>query len=102
MPVRTMTADPSRTAHAECQAVHDLPDEDKACRGSPLTRIGEEVSEQEVFVPAKVQIVRHICPMYACRKCEGVEDDRHTVKNVPMPPQVIPKGIATPVSWRIS
>jgi transposase len=79
------------------EVVHDLPEEDKTCPcGSPLTRIGEEVSEKVDFIPAKIQVVRHVRPKYACRECEGVEDDSPTVKIAPMPPQVIPKGIATP------
>ncbi|MYL85461.1 hypothetical protein GTA51_20535, partial [Desulfovibrio aerotolerans] len=32
----------------------------------------------------------------AHRACEGVEDDRPTVKTTPMPPQLIPQGIVTP------
>ncbi len=79
------------------EVVHDLPEEDKTCPcGSPLTRIGEEVSEKVDFIPAKIQVVRHVRPKYACRECEGVEDDGPTVKIASMPPQIIPKGIATP------
>ncbi len=74
------------------EVVHDLPEEDKTCPcGSPLTRIGEEVSEKVDFIPAKIQVVRHVRPKYACHECEGVEDDGPTVKIAPMPP----KGIAT-------
>jgi transposase len=78
------------------EVVHDLPEEDKTCPcGSPLTRIGEDVSEKVDFIPAKIQVVRYARPKYACRECEGVEDEGPTVKIAPMPPQIIPKGIAT-------
>jgi len=53
--------------------VHDLPEAEKTCPcGAALARIGEEVSEKLDIVPAKIQVVRHIRPKYACRACEGV------------------------------
>ena len=79
------------------EVVHDIPEAQKVCAcGCQLTRIGEEVSEKLDFVPAQIQVVRHIRPKYACRACEGVEGDGPTVKNAPMPPQLIPQGLATP------
>ena len=79
------------------EIIHDLPESEKACPcGAELVRIGEEVSEKLDIVPAKIQVIRHIRPKYACRACEGVEDDGPTVKTAPMPPQIIPQGIVTP------
>jgi len=79
------------------EVVHDLPESEKTCPcGTVLVRIGEEVSEKLDIVPAKIQVIRHIRPKYACRACEGVEDDGPTVKTVSMPPQIIPQGIVTP------
>ena len=79
------------------EIIHDLPESEKACPcGAVLVRIGEEVSEKLDIVPAKIQVIRHIRPKYACRACEGVEDDGPTVKTAPMPPQIIPQGIVTP------
>ena len=79
------------------EVVHDLPEAEKVCPcGAELVRIGEEVSEKLDIVPAKIRVVRHIRPKYACRACEGVEDDGPTVKTAPMPPQIIPQGIVTP------
>jgi len=79
------------------EVVHDIPEEDKVCAcGCALSRIGEEVSEKLDFIPAKIQVIRHIRPKYACRSCEGVEDNGPTVKNALMPPQFISQGIATP------
>ena len=78
------------------EKVHDIADSEKICGcGCPLTRIGEEVSEQLDIVPAKMQVIRHIRPKYACKCCEGVLDDGPTVKIAPVPPQIIPKSIAT-------
>ena len=79
------------------EVVHDIDDADKTCAcGCQLTRIGEEVSEQLDIIPAKMQVIRHIRPKYACKNCEGVEDDGPTVKIAPVPPRIIPRSIATP------
>jgi transposase len=77
--------------------VHDLADEDKVCACSDvLHRIGEEVMEQLDIIPAQVRVLRHIRPKYACRRCEGLEDDGPSVKIAPPVPQIIPKSIASP------
>jgi transposase len=79
------------------ERLHDIDDADKICAcGCELSRIGEEVSEQLDVIPAKAQVIRHIRPKYACKNCEGVEDDGPTVKIAPVPPQIIPKSIASP------
>ena len=76
--------------------VHDIPEDEKICAcGCELSRIGEDVSEKLDIVPAKIRVIRHIRPKYACRSCEGVEDDGKTVKIAPPPAQIIPKGLAT-------
>ena len=71
---------------------HDIPDEEKVCpccQGT-LHRMGEEISEQLDIIPAKVQVIQHVRPKYACRTCED------KVKTAPLPPQPIPRSIATP------
>jgi transposase len=79
------------------ERLHDIDDADKICGcGCELSRIGEEVSEQLDVIPAQVQVIRHIRPKYACKNCEGIEDDGPTVKIAPVPPQIIPKSIASP------
>jgi transposase len=77
--------------------VHDIKEEDKVCScGCELKRIGEETSEQLDIIPAKIQVIRHIRPKYACPACEGVEDDGPAVKIAPVAPQIIPKSIVSP------
>ncbi len=79
------------------ERVHDVDDTNKICGcGCELSRIGEEVSEQLDVIPARVQVIRHIRPKYACKSCEGIEDDGPTIKIAPVPPQIIPKSIASP------
>ena len=78
------------------EVVHDLAEEEKVCGcGAALERIGEEVSEKLDLIPAIIRVIRHIRPKYGCRCCEGVEDDGPTIKIAPVPPQIIPKGIAS-------
>jgi len=78
------------------EVVHDLSDEEKVCGcGAELTRIGEEVSEKLDIIPAIIQVIRHIRPKYSCKSCEGIEDSGPTVKIAPVPPQIIPKSLAS-------
>ena len=79
------------------EVVHDLTEEEKQCKcGCQKSRIGQEESEQLDYIPAKVQVIKHIRYKYACKNCEGVEDDSPTVSIAGMPEQIIPKSIATP------
>ena len=76
--------------------VHDLPEAEKQCAcGVELSRIGEEICEKLDYIPVKIRVIRHIRPKYACKACEGVEDDGPTVKIAPPPAQLIPKSNAT-------
>jgi transposase len=78
------------------EVVHDIPDEEKTCGcGCELSRIGEEVTEKLDIIPAQIRVIRHIRLKYACKNCEGVEDDGDAVKIASPPAQIIPKGIAT-------
>jgi transposase len=80
------------------EVVHDIPEEEKICScGARLVQIGEDVSEQLEFIPAKIWVARHIRPKYTCKACEGasVEDGEKVIKIAPPPPQMIPKSIAT-------
>ena len=77
--------------------IHDLPEEEKICAcGARLSRIGEEICEKLDYVPAVLRVERHIRPKYACKSCEGVEDDGPTVKIALPPAQLIPKSMVTP------
>jgi transposase len=78
------------------EIIHDLDEAEKSCPcGCQLSRIGEEVCEKLRYTPATLVVERHIRPKYACKQCEGVEDDGPTVKIAPVPPQLIPKSFAT-------
>jgi transposase len=76
--------------------VHDLSEEEKQCGcGQRKSCIGEEISEKLDYIPARLQVERHIRLKYACKGCEGVEDDGPTVMIAPAPVQLIPKSNTT-------
>lgn len=78
------------------EIIHDLPEEQKVCAcGVCLKRIGEDVCEKLDYVPAVMQVERHVRPKYACPVCDG-EEGMPVVRIASMPPQIIPKGLATP------
>jgi len=80
------------------QQIVDLTEEEKICGcGHELSRIGEEKSEKLDIVPPRLRVIEQIRPKYACRQCEGTGDEEHpAVRIAPVPPTLIPKGIATP------
>ena len=77
--------------------IHDIDESEKVCAcGCRLIKFDEERSEKLDIIPSKMQVIRHIRYKYACKNCEGTEDDGPTVKIGPLPVQFIPKEIATP------
>ena len=79
------------------EVIEDIDESEKVCAcGAALSRIGEEICEKLDIIPAKIRVIRIIRPKYACKNCEGVESEGAAVKIAPPPPQIIPKGIATP------
>ena len=70
---------------------HDIAEEEKLCAcGCMKQRIGEEVTEQLEFVPAKLTVIAHVRPKYACNRCD------EGVSIASMPQLFLPKSIATP------
>lgn len=70
---------------------HELPAAERVCGcGSALQEIGNEVSEQLDFVPARIEVVRHVRIKYACPGCQ------RGVKTAAVPAQVLPKSNAAP------
>jgi transposase len=72
--------------------IHDLPEAEKICPkdGAALECIGDEKSEQIDFIPAKVQVLRHIRLKYACPCCKS------HIKLAEKPAQILPKSNAAP------
>jgi len=70
---------------------HDLSDKEKICPcGRTMDRIGEDVTRELDYVPAKLEVHIHVRPKYACRRC------KNGVSTAPLPPRPIPGGIAGP------
>ena len=79
------------------EIIRDLSAEEKQCAcGCEMSCIGEEVSEKLEMLPPQMWVVREVRYKYACKHCEGVESDEDAVKIAPLPPQIVPKSIATP------
>jgi len=78
--------------------VIDIPESEKTCAcGAYLTRIGEEISEKLVILPPQIYVDQIVRPKYACRQCEGTEDEeKPAVRIAPVEPAIIPKSIASP------
>jgi transposase len=73
------------------RVIHDLTEAEKQCTccGHPMVKFGEETSEQLKYIPAQLKVLVHVRNKYACRACE------EGVTLAPMPPQPIPKSIAS-------
>jgi transposase len=81
------------------RVVHDLPEDEKPCPccGTMREVIGQEVSEQIDFEPAKVKVVEHVRLKYICKACERKAAEggpQITVAEKPLSP--IEKGLAAP------
>ena len=85
---RQIDWDKLRQIHHE----HDLSDEEKVCSccGRTMERIGEDVTRELEYEPAKLEAHIHTRPKYACRCC------KNGVSAAPLPPRPIPGGIAGP------
>jgi len=71
---------------------HDLSAEEKMCSccGLPMARIGEDVTRELEFEPAKLEAHIHVRPKYACGRCKD------GVSAAAIEPRPIPGGIAGP------
>lgn len=79
--------------------VHDLLEDQKPCPCCGVIRhvIGQEVSEQLDYVPAKLTVLEHVRLTYACRHCEQqVAEGGSQVVTAGKPASPIEKGLAAP------
>lgn len=76
---------------------HDLSDAEKTCAcGHQLTKIGEDISEKLVMVPAKVWVDRHHHAKYACKQCQGLADEsKPGVIRAAGDPDLFPRSIVS-------
>ena len=70
--------------------IHKVPEAERTCAcGTPMVKIGEDVSEQLDIVPMQVRVLRHIRIRYGCPTGE------HAPVVAPAPAQVLPKSNAS-------
>ncbi len=81
------------------KVIHDLPEEQKPCPccGQMRHVIGQEVSEQLDYVPAKLTVIEHVRLKYACRQCEQqAAEGGPQITTAVKPASPIDKGLAAP------
>jgi transposase len=93
--VKAATTSPGRKALAahlpRFEVRHELPAAERICGcGTALREIGAETAEQLDYIPAKIQVIRHVRPKYACAQCHA------GVKIAPVPAQILPRSNASP------
>ena len=103
----TPVAGPNRSGHGRRrlpadlpreQIVHDLPEDEKPCPccGTMRQVIGQEVSEQLDYEPAKLKVIEHVRLKYACRACEQAAEGGPQIATAEKPLSPIEKGLAAP------
>lgn len=81
------------------KVIHDLPEGEKPCPccGKMRHVIGQEVSEQLDYVPAKLTVIEHVRLKYACRACEeNASETGPQIVTAEKPLSPIEKGLAAP------
>ena len=81
------------------KVIHDLPEEQKPCPCCGKLRhvIGQEISEQLDYVPAKLTVIEHVRLKYACPTCEAqVAETGPQIRTAEKPLAPIEKGLAAP------
>jgi len=79
--------------------IHDLPEDQKLCPccGKMRHVIGQEISEQLDYVPAKLTVIEHVRLKYACRACEqSAAESGPQIATAEKPLSPIEKGLAAP------
>ncbi|MCY2928885.1 MAG: IS66 family transposase, partial [Planctomycetota bacterium] len=79
--------------------IHDLPEAEKPCPccGTMRQVIGQEVSEQLDYEPAKVRVIEHVRLKYLCKACEAnAAEGGPQIATAEKPLSPIEKGLAAP------
>lgn len=104
-PVASSAGEPRKNGHRNGRGRRPLPadlprerievpvaEEDRTCPSchEPMTRFGEEITEELDYVPASFVVRQYARPKYACKTCQ------EGVVIADLPPRPIPKGLAGP------
>ncbi len=71
------------------------PEEQVCTCGGALHEMSTEVRQELKTIPAQQIVVKHVCYIYACRRCE-MEDTKNHIVTAPMPNSVLPGSLASP------
>ncbi len=76
--------------------IHDIAEEESCVTAVVMSYIkwGEDICEKLDFVSAKIKVIEHIRPKYACRECDK-SGTNNSIKQSKMPNTPINKCIAT-------
>jgi len=77
--------------------LHDIAELDKICNACKhdLHKIGEDIREELVYVPAVIKVREHVHPKYGCRHCE-VHNTEVAIVQQKAPFSLFAKSFATP------
>jgi transposase len=78
LPRETIVHEPAHDAGCTCTAC-----------GAAMGKLGEDVTEVLDYVPGRFQVIRHVRPKYACKRCDAISQ-------APVPNLPILRGRATP------
>ena len=81
------------------RVIHDLPEEEKPCPccGAGREVIGQEVSEQLDYEPARLKVIQHVRLKYICKDCEQrAAEGGPQIATAEKPLSPIEKGLAAP------
>ena len=88
--------------------VYDLPEQEQSCSecGERMHKMGEDVRQELVIIPAQAKVVEHVRCKYGCRNCESNKKKAASpnemppvpIKVAPAPQPVISKSYASPSS----
>ena len=97
--IRKKTGRKSLPEHIDREEIiHDLTEEEISCPccGNERPIIGEVTSEELDIIPPKIIVNKHIRKKYGPCYCdEFLNNEIPEVKTAPMPPRLIPQGIAS-------
>ena len=78
------------------EIIHELDKDEKICAcGAELKHIGTDTTERLDYIPARMEVQKHVRHKYACRKCEGTADESTPAVRMPPLASLIPGSIAT-------
>jgi len=74
-----------------------LSDEEQVCSccGGNLHEMSTEIRQELEYIPAEVNVIKHVRYVYSCRHCEN-EELKTPIKTAPMPQPVISGSLASP------